>query len=541
MKATARHLCLSFAVFLAVIVTGCSSVDGPLNLEPAIMLNDATDITRNDATLGASVTLNGEPLSYLRFQYGETQDMSRSTEDITDAVGNINAEIHNLKAGTTYYFRAVAGTKTATFTTPTLSFTTLPNDAPSVTAAKVLSSGPTCIMISFDIVSDGGDPVTEAGCEISNISSADPWRVSLPADELSEGSHNLVLSGLSPLAEHHIVTYAENINGMTKSEPLVYVTGSSIILGEAGVLETLTSDFDLGKDNICISGFMDGTDFCYLRSLVGAPRTDITVDSRIENVDISDVIIAEGGMSYDGSHFTENNCVTTGLFGDCRSLRSIVLPMSATELRRDAFIDCIKLETIEIPASSATVLPSSGCTALVSIDAAQNSNYTSVDGVLFDKDVTEIIWFPVGKEGEYELPSTVTAIGENAFRGAKITKLCIGNSVKTIAVGAFSASAIADITLPDNLTNLPQGIFQDCGNLRVIRIGSGCQYIGSYAFDGSALSELHIAAAVPPFVKDDTFDSGLFTDCILYIPAKSKAIYRNHRIWGKFKNIIAED
>lgn len=535
---------LLLTVVSALILSGCSYADGPTNMEPDISLNEVANVTRNDATLSAHVTLNGsEPLSYLRFRYGETADMEYATDDISPVGADVSAEIHKLKAGTTYYYCAVAGSKTAKFKTQTLSFTTLPNASPAVMQAKVLSSGPTCVMVAFDITSDGGDPITEAGCEIYDVLSGNSRRVTLPNDQLCEGSHSVILNSLTPLAEHRIVAFAANRNGLTKGEPLSFTTGSSIILGEAGILDLMVGKLDMEKDKISISGLMDGSDFRYLRSLLGALQSNSgdVVGCKIENVDVSDVRIVKGGKSYDDSHFTEDDCITTGLFGDCSRLRAITLPMSALYLRRDAFANCALLETIDISASVTSILPSSACQSLSCINIAPNAHYTSVDGVLFDNDVTEIIWFPIGKSGEYELPPTVTAIGQNAFRGAKITKLAIGNSVKTISPGAFSLSAIADISLPDNLTNISQGLFQDCANLKTIRLGKGCEYLGSYVFDGSALVDLHVAAEIPPYVKSDTFDDRLLETGCLYVPRKSLATYRNHLKWGKFKTIVAED
>jgi hypothetical protein len=81
--------------------------------------------------------------------------------------------------------------------------------------------------------------------------------------------------------------------------------------------------------------------------------------------------------------------------------------------------DCIKLAGIRIP-SSWTDIPDKwslwGCDKLVAIDVDQNNaRFTSLDGVLFSKDMTELIRCPPGKGGSYVIPPAVKKIGDYAF------------------------------------------------------------------------------------------------------------------------------
>ena len=57
-----------------------------------------------------------------------------------------------------------------------------------------------------------------------------------------------------------------------------------------------------------------------------------------------------------------------------------------------------------------------GCSSLTSIEVGKgNSEYSSEDGVLFDKNKTVLIQFPAGKSGHYTIPDSVNSIGEWAF------------------------------------------------------------------------------------------------------------------------------
>ena len=80
---------------------------------------------------------------------------------------------------------------------------------------------------------------------------------------------------------------------------------------------------------------------------------------------------------------------------------------------------------------------SQNMTAIV-VDAA-NPVFSSVDGVLFDKDVTVLIQYPCGKAGDYVIPSTVVALGDWSMDYAqKLTEVTVPEGVTHIGEGAFS-------------------------------------------------------------------------------------------------------
>jgi hypothetical protein len=102
---------------------------------------------------------------------------------------------------------------------------------------------------------------------------------------------------------------------------------------------------------------------------------------------------------------------------------------------------------------------------LVSIHVSQeNTHYTSIDGVLFDKDETTLVAYPASKAGmSYTVPNTVTRIGDFAF---------------------YYAVSLVDITLPDNLVRIGDSAFEGCFALAGITIPVGVIFIGEFAFYG---------------------------------------------------------
>ena len=123
------------------------------------------------------------------------------------------------------------------------------------------------------------------------------------------------------------------------------------------------------------------------------------------------------------------------------SITSITIPNSVTEIGEAAFSHCRCLTTITIPNSVVSIggWAFNTCTSLTEINVESgNTEYVSVDGVLFNKDKTILISYPAGKTGEYIIPSSVKEIATHAFSGCNdSTTIIIPKTVRTIDYYAF--------------------------------------------------------------------------------------------------------
>jgi len=175
---------------------------------------------------------------------------------------------------------------------------------------------------------------------------------------------------------------------------------------------------------------------------------------------------------------------------------------SVTGIGEDAFWNYGTLTAVTIPVSVTHIAPGafSNGRALTTIDVeAANGAYGSVDGVLFNKEKTEIVAFPVARTGSYDLPATVTGIGEAAFSNSRgLTAVTMPAALTSIGASAFAGcSGLTAVTLPAALTRIGNYAFNGCSGLTAVALPAALTHLGDYAFYGcSGLTKMMIPAAV---------------------------------------------
>ena len=175
--------------------------------------------------------------------------------------------------------------------------------------------------------------------------------------------------------------------------------------------------------------------------------------------------------SFDDENFDfDGNDDTLGVFS---RLQRIELPDTLEKIGVNAFSKCEALSEIVIGPSVSAIDTTAfyGCKKLEKITvSSDNAYYTDMDGVLFDKNMKNLIAYPEGKKADqYELPATtetfgtafanvagiknlhlspnITKLVRNAFPGScKIKKLYIKNDIKDIDPHAFGEEAYEFVT-----------------------------------------------------------------------------------------------
>ncbi|MCL2062660.1 MAG: leucine-rich repeat protein [Firmicutes bacterium] len=187
-----------------------------------------------------------------------------------------------------------------------------------------------------------------------------------------------------------------------------------------------------------------------------------------------------------------------------QSLKTVIVAGSS-RIRDNAFRGCEGLTSIELPASVTNIGNDvfENCAGLTNITVdAENQNYASEDGVLFNKTKSILYTYPAKKAGSYIVPNLVTMIAQIAFINCtELTAVTIPNSVTSIGPAAFrdctslvsvtfqngsqlthiwnlafyNCTSLSSIEIPNSVTQIYSGAFLDCTNLASVTFQNGSQ------------------------------------------------------------------
>ena len=312
--------------------------------------------------------------------------------------------------------------------------------------------------------------------------------------------------------------------------------------------------------------------------------------------------------------YSTNSQVTSFTFADgvevvpsyiCKNMNkidTIVLPASVNRLGQNAFMYCTNLKSINLPATQKT-LPASfleGCTSLESIELPATLTTVSADAfygctklanVNLHEGLTTIGLraFYNCKLTEITVPSTVTSIGNAAFKGnptttivwkpksctigsddsapfystnSQVTSFTFGDSVQVIPAYLCKYMKIDSIAIPATVTGIGQSAFMYCANLKRFEFPQGIKTLATSVLEGcAALEEVVIPSSVTTINQDAFYNCSAlqairnyaFTPqtiteravnnvnkqtCILYVPMDYIDLYQAKAVWCDFANII---
>ena len=181
---------------------------------------------------------------------------------------------------------------------------------------------------------------------------------------------------------------------------------------------------------------------------------------------------------------------------------SIHIPNSVTSIGEGAFASCEDLTSITLPQNIKTI----NGNPFVNWNGkliVKSENFIYEDGVLFDKYRHRLIAYR-SKKKDYEIPNSVTSIGDSAFSFCNnLTAIHIPDSVTSIGDRAFGyCNNLTSIHIPDSVTSIGDSAFSDCKSLTSIHIPNSVTSIGEFAFcDCKSLTSIHIPDSVTSIGK----------------------------------------
>ena len=288
---------------------------------------------------------------------------------------------------------------------------------------------------------------------------------------------------------------------------------------------------------------------------------NIIIPSSVENI---------GSYAFENcTHLTDitipNSVKVIGdyAFSNCENLKNVTIPNSVKEIGEGAFWNSTSLTDITIPSSVTTIGfgAFNGCTNLQNLLIDENNpKYSSVDGVLYNKDKTTLIQYPCANlNTDYTILDNVVAIEDRAFENStNLVNITIPNSVKNIGEGAFRrCTSLESVSIPNSVVNLGNsdekwvgigelggggptlGVFGGCRNLTSITLPSNLTTISAGLFSCcSKLKEITIPDKVT------SINDFAFYDCLLRsikIPDSVISISGQAFLGCSFKSLVIPD
>ena len=253
-------------------------------------------------------------------------------------------------------------------------------------------------------------------------------------------------------------------NKISENEVVVTSTGKSYLIytGDIVIPESVGDN-----DEFTVVGIDDNA-FYYsdIRSVVLPATIKWIGNSAFKFTELKSIYFPEGLIKIDDRAFNGTQ------------LEKIELPSSLEYLGESSFSHCYSLSSVYISSGVSYVggKAFSNCYSLKQINVSEdNPYYTSLDGLVYDKMLNELVIFPPGCDS-FVFPESMTVIGENVFAGSE---------------------SLTYFKVPSTVTVIKKNAFQMCNNLTKVDLHEGLEEIGEGSFDCTGIKSIKI----PPLIK----------------------------------------
>ncbi len=254
----------------------------------------------------------------------------------------------------------------------------------------------------------------------------------------------------------------------------------------------------------------------------------IAIPAKVRINDVTYNVNTIGERSFTSSIMLKTIVIPEGIttieedaFIQCKNVVNADLPESLVYIGEDAFMDCRALTGAKIPknvefigkyAFSCNIAGSPFSTYIVD---PENKYYSSVEGVLYNKDTTIMVDMPAAFTGEFVLPASVDSIGNHELNNIwAMTYITVPEENKSFSSvdGALynkektkmivvPADIKGKVSIPEGVTEIPNSIFYNRKGVTDITIPDGVTTIGDYAFAGVTCTRIKLPETVTTIGK----------------------------------------
>ena len=285
-----------------------------------------------------------------------------------------------------------------------------------------------------------------------------------------------------------------------------------INVSKAGTLQNLV----FGKlpeyaKSLKITGKLNGSDFLVLRSLAGRRFDKKESNGVLQQLDLSEATIVNGGEiyidDYEIKNGTEDNMFPSHAFQDTK-IRRLVLPKTVSSVSRYAFGSCSQLEEV-----------------------VYNDNIVSIDYAAFTFSGMKKVF----------VPDCIKKLDNCIFyRMKELEDASIGNGVTVIPFKAFfECPKLETVTLGSNIQKIGNSAFAGCKSIKSVEFPESLIAIEDDAFaDINNLKTIVCKNTNPMNISEKAFSNDCYMNSKLMVPDGTKKLYMQRAGWNKFKNII---
>ncbi len=204
--------------------------------------------------------------------------------------------------------------------------------------------------------------------------------------------------------------------------------------------------------------------------------------------------------------------IGSSAFSWCFQLYEVIIPETVKVIGSEAFCNS-SVQELNVSANVEKIgYGISYESDIININVSDENQFYSDDlGVLYNKDKTELVNYPGGRQDitTYFIPDSVTSIAPWAFAGRNnLETVFVPDTVTEIGDYAFFASELVEIDVPKGIKEINHQVYSCCRNLKTVRIYNNIEVIGDRAFSGSGIESVTIPSSV------HKIQWGAFDECV---------------------------